>query len=71
VPECDREVSIMRRRCPGVKRHGGDYKFGGLLVKHAVSTWDLGNHHNICLKAEENQENVCRGGRSKDLPYAQ
>jgi hypothetical protein len=39
-------------------------KLGGLHEKHAVATWNLGT---ICLKTEENQENLCRDDRSQDL----
>jgi hypothetical protein len=42
-------------------------KSGELHEKHAVATW---NHLSICLKTEENQENLCRDGRSQDLPDA-
>jgi hypothetical protein len=31
---------------------------------------ELGNHLSICLKTEENQENLCRDGRPQDLPDA-
>jgi hypothetical protein len=31
---------------------------------------EFGNHLSICLKTEENQENLCRDGRSQDLPDA-
>jgi hypothetical protein len=71
VSECDREASIMRRPWPGMEserlRGEKNYKSGGLHVKHALSTWDLGNHLSICWKAEENQANMRRGGRAKDL----
>jgi hypothetical protein len=32
------------------------------------SNLELGNHLNICFKTEEIQENLCRDGRSQDLP---
>jgi hypothetical protein len=31
------------------------FKSGGLHEKHAVATWNLGNHFSICLKTQENQ----------------
>jgi hypothetical protein len=31
------------------------------------SNLEFGNHLSICLKTEENQENLCRDGRSQDL----
>lgn len=33
------------------------FKHGGLHEKHAVATWNLGSHLNICLNIAENQEN--------------
>jgi hypothetical protein len=49
-----------------VDRFGFDeFKSGGLHEEHAVAT---GNHLGICLETEENQENLCRGCRSQDLP---
>jgi len=44
------------------------FKSGGLHEKHVVATWNLGNHLSICVWAQGNQENLCRGGRSQDLP---
>jgi hypothetical protein len=41
------------------------FKSGRLHEKRAVAT---GNHLSICLKTEEKQENLCRDGRSRDLP---
>jgi hypothetical protein len=34
------------------------------------SKMEIGNHLNIYLKTEENQENVCREARLQDLPDA-
>jgi hypothetical protein len=56
----------------------GKFKHGGPHEKHAVATWRLGSHLNICLNIAENQENhpVLRwpSGRSvclsQDLPEA-
>ena len=47
-----------------------EFKSGGLHEKHVVATWNLGNHLSICFQAQENQESLCRGGRSQDLPSA-
>ena len=43
------------------------FKSGGLHEKHVVATWNLGNHLSICLHMET-KKNLCRGGRSHDLP---
>jgi len=32
------------------------FKSGGLHEKHVVATWNLGNHHSICLWTQGNQE---------------
>jgi len=32
------------------------FKSGGLHEKHVVATWNHGNHLNICLKTQGNQE---------------
>jgi hypothetical protein len=37
----------------------------GLHEEHAVAT---GDHLSICLKKEETQVNLCRDGRSQELP---
>ena len=44
------------------------FKSGGLHEKHVVATWNLENHLSICFWAQGNQENLCRDGRSQDLP---
>jgi len=44
------------------------FKSGGLHEKHVVATWNVGKHLSICLLTQGNQENLCRGGRSQDLP---
>jgi hypothetical protein len=31
------------------------------------SDLELGNHLSICLKTEENEENICRDGQSRDF----
>jgi hypothetical protein len=36
-----------------------------VLDKHALAT---GSHLSVCLETEENQKNLCRDGRSQDLP---
>jgi hypothetical protein len=43
-------------------------KSGGLHEKHAVATWNLGTISAFAYNTEENQENLCRDGRSQDLP---
>jgi len=44
------------------------FKSGGLHEKHVVATWNLGNDLNICFRYRETKKNLCRGGRSQDLP---
>jgi hypothetical protein len=44
-----------------------EFKSGGLLEKSAVATWNIWHDLSLDLKAEENQESPCRGGRSQDL----
>ena len=44
------------------------FKSEGLHEKHVVATWNLGNHLSICFKHMETKKNLCRGGRSQDLP---
>jgi len=41
---------------------------GGLHEKHAVAAWSLGKHLSIRLYERETKKNLCRGGRSQDLP---
>jgi len=43
-------------------------KSGGLHEKHAVATWNLGNHLNIGFYTQGNKEKCVFGGRSQDLP---
>jgi hypothetical protein len=43
------------------------FKWGGLHGKHTVPTWNLGISQ-ICLKTDENQENLCQDGLSQALP---
>ena len=45
-----------------------NFKSGGLHEKHVLATWDLGNHLSICFRHKETKKNLCRGGRSQDLP---
>ena len=33
-----------------------EFKSGGLHEKHVVATWNVGNHLNICLWTQGNQE---------------
>ena len=44
------------------------FKSGGLHEKHVVANWKLGNHLSFRLQTQGNQKNLCRGGRSQDLP---
>ena len=32
------------------------------------ATWNFGNQLSICLQTQETKKNLCRGGRSQDLP---
>jgi len=43
------------------------FKSGGLQEKHVVATWNLGNHLSI-YRQRETKKNLCRDGRSQDLP---
>jgi len=45
------------------------FKSGGLHEKHVVATWNLGSHISIRFYRHRGTEkNLCRGGRSQDLP---
>ena len=33
-----------------------EFKSGGLHEKYIVATWNVGNHLNICLETQGNQE---------------
>ena len=45
------------------------FKSGGLHEKHVVATWNVGNRLSILLiDTGETKKNLCRGGRSQDLP---
>ena len=44
------------------------FKSGGLREKHVVATWNIGNHLSIAFRHRETKKNLCRGGRSQDLP---
>jgi hypothetical protein len=50
------------------ERNFDEFKSGGLHEKHAVATWNLGTISALAYKTEEYQENLCRDGRSQDLP---
>jgi hypothetical protein len=47
-----------------------EFKIGRAAWEACSINSELGNHLSICLKTEENQENLCRDGRSQDLPDA-
>jgi hypothetical protein len=54
-----------------VERFNSDNpKSVGLHERDAVATWEIGNYLSICLKTEENQENLCRYGGPQDLQDA-
>ena len=40
----------------------------GIHEKHVVENWNLGINLSICFQTQGNQENLCRGDRSQDLP---
>ena len=64
---------IWKLHYPLLKSIGTDldtFKSGVLNEKHAVETWNFGNHLSICLQPQEHQEIRCRSGRSQDLPDA-
>ena len=45
------------------------FKSGGLHEKHVVATWNVGNHLSaFAYRQRETEKNLCRGGRSQDLP---
>jgi hypothetical protein len=46
----------------------GELILMNLIWEGCISSWELGNHLRICLKTEENQEYLCRDGRSQGLP---
>jgi hypothetical protein len=64
-----RQVTLSLRYCElrnlgGLQRFTFDgFRSGVQHEKHAVISWNFGNHLSICLKTEENQENTCRLGQ--------
>ena len=45
------------------------FKSGGLHKKHVVATWNVGNRlAAFAYRHRETEKNLCRGGRSQDLP---
>jgi hypothetical protein len=44
------------------------FKSGGLHEKHVVATWDVGTISAFAYRHKETKRNLCRGGRSQDLP---
>ena len=45
------------------------FKSGGLHEKHVVATWNVGNRlAAFDYRHRETKKNLCRGGRSQDLP---
>jgi len=43
-------------------------KSGGLHEKHVVATWNVGIHLAFANRYRETKKNLCRVGRSRDLP---
>ena len=43
-------------------------KSGGLHEKHVVATWNLGTISAFAYRQRETKKNLCRDGRSQDLP---
>jgi hypothetical protein len=46
------------------------FKSEGAASEARSNNWELGNRVSICLETEKNHENLCRNGRSQDLPAA-
>ena len=44
------------------------FKSGGLHEKHVVATWNVGKVSAFAYRHRETENNLCRGGRSQDLP---
>ena len=44
------------------------FKSGGLHEKHVVGTGILGTSSEFAYRHRETKKNLCRGGRSQDLP---
>ena len=44
------------------------FKSGGLHERHVVATGNLGTISAFAYRYRETKENLCRGGRSQDLP---
>ena len=42
------------------------FKSGGLREKHVMATWEPSQH--LLLRHRETKKNLCRGGRSQDVP---
>jgi hypothetical protein len=58
-------IILNGKKNSGLQNKGnnsGEFKSGRLVKKLAVATSNLGTI-TICLKTEENQENLCRDGR--------
>jgi hypothetical protein len=47
-----------------------EFKSGGLHKNHAAAIWNLQSYLGISLDIEQNQGNLCRDGRSQDVPNA-
>jgi len=44
------------------------FKSGGLHEKHVVATWNLETVSAYAYRHRETKKNLCRGGRSQDIP---
>jgi len=44
------------------------FKSGGLHERHVVATWNLGTISAFVCRHKETKKNLCRAGRSQDLP---
>jgi len=61
-------VAVVILHVHNMKLFTTKFKSGGLHEKHVVATWNLGNHLSICFRHRETKKNLCRDGRSQDLP---
>ena len=52
----------------GEKKVTRKFNSGGLHERHVVATWNLGTISAFACRHRETKKNLCRGGRSQDLP---
>jgi hypothetical protein len=50
------------------KKVSSNFKSGGLYERHVVATWKLGTISTFACRHRETKKNLCRGGRSQDIP---